>query len=126
MLVNTTIFEAEGEVSQVTTMIEAMKAQLDELHNKYCQTDTSIPETRKDKDEVNCEWLELENTKEYLVQIDKIIQDSLFKAKDEEQRKGAMLGFVELRILFDARVTQLFKEGVVCPDELMEIKTQYM
>ena len=111
-------------------MILALKAQLDQLHNKYCLTDTEVPTRETDTEEkINCEWNELEATKDYLVQIDKIIQDSLFKAKDEESRKTAMLGFVEMRILFDARITQLFKDRAQlqqCNNELMQIKISYM
>ena len=43
MLVNTTIFETEGEAKIVANLILAMKAQLDQLHNKYCLTDTEVP-----------------------------------------------------------------------------------
>merc|ERR1719228_254432 len=125
MLVNTTIFEATGEATLVQTMIAAMKEQLDELHNKYCQ-EPDIQDFVKESDDVNCEWLELEQTNEYLAQIDKIIEASLYKTKDKGSRTSAMMGFVEMRVLFDGRVTQLFKEGVVCPMELMEIKTVYM
>jgi len=121
MLVNTTIF---GQPDGVQAMITAMQTQLDELHAMYCTTDivTEAPQT----DDPQCEWKELEKTKDYLEEVDSIIQDSLFKGNDEDARKKAMLGFVDLRKMFDERITELFKKGVVCPDELMKIKTEYM
>jgi hypothetical protein len=61
-----------------------------------------------------------------LERVDEIIQESLFKGNDEEARKGAMLGFVDMRKMFDERVGHLFKKGVVCPDELTRIKQEYM
>jgi hypothetical protein len=122
MLVNTTIF---GEADAVQAMITAMQTQLDELHSMYCQ-ETPDVETVEQTDEPQCEWMELEKTKDYLEEVDTIIQDSLFKGNDDDARKGAMLGFVGLRRMFDERITELFKKGVQCPDELMRIKTEYM
>jgi hypothetical protein len=122
MLVNTTIF---GEADAVQAMITAMQGQLDTLHGMYCQ-DEETPEVIETDDDPQCEWMELEQTKEYLEKVDEIIQESLFKGNDEEARKGAMLGFVDLRKQFDERVTFLFKRGVQCPAELMRIKTEYM
>jgi len=121
MLVNTTIF---GETTEVQVLVDAMIKELEELLEKYCGADPVIPP--KDEDGPNCEWEEYEQSKNYLEKVDAIIQDAIFKAKEDKDKLQAVLGFVEIQALFDNRVKKLFEEELVCPDEVTVIKKEYM
>merc|ERR1711970_213934 len=114
MLVNTTIFSGMDELGvMVDTMIET----LEELGKTYCSSSPAPPPPA----ESNCQWEEYEQTKEYLIKVDDIIQDALFKAKDDSQMT-ALLGFVDLQGLYDKRVKKLFEDELVCPEEVNMIK----
>ena len=118
MLVNTTIFSGMDELGvTVDTMIEL----LEELGKTYCSSSPALPPPA----ESNCQWEEYEQTKEYLIKVDDIIQDALFKAKDDSQMT-ALLGFVDLQGLYDKRVKKLFEDELVCPEEVNKIKKDYM
>merc|ERR1712123_359708 len=80
MLVNTTIFSG---VDELEVMVDAMIIQLEELLQQYCGSDEVTPSTQTGDDGPNCEWEEYEQTKEYLIKVDEIIQEALFKAKDD-------------------------------------------
>ena len=54
--------------------------------------------------------------------MDEIIQDSLFKVKDDSAQMNALLGFVDIQGEFDKRVKKLFEEELICPDEATFIK----
>merc|ERR1719228_1378268 len=70
MLVNTTIFSSMDELGvMVDTMIET----LEELGKTYCSSTPAPPPPA----ESNCQWEEYEQTKEYLIKVDDIIQDIL-------------------------------------------------
>ena len=122
MLVNTTIqVEGSRELEiMVGTMIEILKQQLE----NYCATETKREENQGES--LNCEWEEYEQTKEYLIQVDEIIQDSLFKEANDKGKLDAVLGFVKIQAMFDKRVKKLFEDQLVCPQEVSIIKKQYM
>ena len=58
--------------------------------------------------------------------MDDVIQEALFKGNDEGARMTALLGFVDIQTLFDARVKKLFEEKLECPGEVQIIKKDYM
>merc|ERR1712113_249881 len=76
MLVNTTIFDTLDNVIQ---MVDAMDDQLKVKRGEYCDDDPSPPPST----DSNCEWEEYEETRNYLVKVDEVIQESLFKEADE-------------------------------------------
>jgi len=123
MLVNTTIFSG---VDELEVMVDAMIIQLEELLQQYCGSDEVTPSTQTGDDGPNCEWEEYEQTKEYLIKVDEIIQEALFKAKDDSAQMTALLGFVDLQGQYDKRVKKLFEDELVCPDEVKMIKKEYM
>ena len=120
MLVNTTIFET---VDSVTAMVSAMDETLKTKRAEYCNDDEGPPPPST----TNCEWEEYEQTKAYLEEVDKTIQENLFKkADDQDAKKDTLLGFVQIQSLFDGRVRKLFEDEVRCPAELNHIKKTYM
>merc|ERR1711988_1175754 len=109
MLVNTTIF---SDVAELQLMIDAMISQLDKQLIESCNTDiVSDPNTDDDGDDRNCEWEEYTETKEYPIKVDDVIQDALFKGNDESARMTALIGFVDIQSMFDARVKKLRGEA---------------
>ena len=119
MLVNTTIFDT---LENVVAMVNAMDEQLKLKRGVYCKEGPVPPPTN-----TNCEWEEYENTKTYLVEVDKTIQENLFKAADSpDAKRDTLLGFVQIQSQFDARVKKLFEDEVRCPEELEQIKKTYM
>ena len=123
MLVNTTIFSG---VDELEVMVDAMVDQLEELLLQYCGSDKVAPAPLNEDEGPNCEWDEYEQTKEYLIKVDEIIQESLFKVRDDSAQMTALLGFVDIQGLYDKRVKQLFENELVCPDEVKMIKKEYM
>jgi len=123
MLVNTTIFSGADELE---VMVDAMITQLEELLKQYCGADEVTPTRNVGDEGPNCEWEEYQQTKEYLLKVDEIIQESLFKAKDDSAQMTALLGFVDIQGLYDKRVKKLFEDELVCPDEVKTIKKMYM
>jgi len=123
MLVNTTIFSG---VDELEVMVDAMITQLEEILKQYCGADEVVSAPKTGDDGPNCEWEEYQQTKEYLIKVDEIIQESLFKAKDDSAQMTALLGFVDIQGLYDKRVKKLFEEELVCPDEVKMIKKEYM
>merc|ERR1712106_1163318 len=107
-------------------MVDAMIIQLEEVLQQYCGSDKVVSEPLNEDDGPNCEWEEYEQTKEYLSKVDEVIQESLFKAKDDSAQMTALLGFVDIQGLYDKRVKKLFEEELVCPDEVKMIKKEYM
>jgi len=123
MLVNTTIFADMSELEvMIDTMISELKSQLAESCSATGPADPSpeLPEAR------NCEWEEYTETKDYLVKVDDVIQDALFKGNDESARMTALIGFVDIQSMFDGRVKKLFEEKLECPGEVQVIKKDYM
>ena len=102
----------------------------------------------KVNNDLNCEWDEYEETKNYLNIVDEIIQNNLFKAPEEAEAEQAkvdvLLGFVNIQAniqlynymkivinncsqeAFDKRVKALFEANLECPDEARQIKQIYM
>ena len=120
MLVNTTIFET---LENVAAMVSVMDDELKTKRGDYCNNDDTPPPPST----TNCEWEEYENTKTYLVEVDKTIQENLFKAADSpDAKRDTLLGFVQIQSQFDARVKKLFEDEVRCPEELEQIKKTYM
>ena len=124
MVVNTTIF---SDIAMVEEMVDAMIANLKEMIDARCGSDTIIV---KVNNALNCEWEEYEETKNYLEIVDGIIQKNLFKAPEDaeaEQAKiEALLGFVDIQAAFDKRVKALFEANLECPEEARQIKQEYM
>ena len=107
-------------------MVDAMIDQLEEIIQQYCGSDKVAPVPLNEYDGPNCEWEEYEQIKEYLVKVDEVIQESLFKAKDDSAQMTALLGFVDIQGLYDKRVKKLFENELVCPDAVKMIKREYM
>merc|ERR1719341_1080735 len=103
-----------------------MVDQLEELLHQYCGSDNVATAPLNEDEGSNCAWDEYEQTKEYLVKVDEIIQESLFKAKDDSAQMAALLGFVDIQGQYDKRVKKLFEDELVCPDEVKMIKKEYM
>merc|ERR1719260_188960 len=102
-----------------------MITQLEELLKQYCESD-EVPSPQTGDDGPNCEWEEYEQTKEYLIKVDEVIQESLFKVKDDSAQMTALLGFVDIQGMYDKRVKKLFEDELVCPEEVKMIKKEYM
>merc|ERR1711872_970557 len=122
MLVNTTIF-TEG-TDEPKIMLDTMEEMLKALKEDYCAP--GAPSTPKPQTGDSCEWAEYEKTGQYLKIIDKLIQEHLFKPKDDNSKVDAQLGFLELRKEFNARVQELFEAGMVCPEKVEKIKKEWM
>ena len=123
MLVNTTIFSG---VEELEVMVDAKIDQLEEIIQQYCESDKVVPVPLNEDYGPNCKWEEYEQTKEYLSKVDEVIQESLFKAKDDSAQMTALLGFVDIQGLYDKRVKKLFENELVCPDEVKMTKREYM
>jgi len=123
MLVNTTI-QAEGSTEleiMVGTMIEILSQEL----QNYCGN-TETQRKGNEEEGPRCDREEYQQIKKYLVKVDEIIQDSLFKESDDSSKLDAVLGFVDIQSMFDKRVKKLFEDQLVCPQEVTMIKKQYM
>jgi len=122
MMVNITIF---GDENQMTEMIIALEAALDDMRSEYCGVDPIIPKTTTDDN--TCDQDEIDAAREFIAQIDEIISKNLFKTDDDgEARKAAMIGFIEIKSAFDDRVQLLFKDDLKCRDEVEQLKNVYM
>jgi len=124
MLVNITIF---GDGAVINEMVVALNAALLEMRTKYCESDTAAPLV-EEGDDNQCDLEEIETAGEWIVEIDTIIAENLFKTGDDDQgeaRTKAMLGFVELKSTMEERVRQLFQENLVCTEEVDQIKQFY-
>ena len=118
MLVQTAI-QGEGMVQleiMVGTLVELLKQQLE----NYCAKGNNQKRINQEEGP-KCDWEEYEQTKEYLIKVDEIIQDSLFKDPNESSKLDAILGFVEIQGMVDQRVKKLFEDQLVCA-----VKKQYM
>uniref|UniRef100_A0A0K2TTR8 Uncharacterized protein n=1 Tax=Lepeophtheirus salmonis TaxID=72036 RepID=A0A0K2TTR8_LEPSM len=94
MMVNTTIF---GNKDIVIQMSIALGESLDRMRTEYCGA--SVPDVRVDTDEAMCDEEEIENSKEWIMDIDTIISENLFKAGDDadKDKQEAMIGLIELK-----------------------------
>ena len=123
MLVQTAI-QGEG-VSQLEIMIGTLVERLRQQLENYCAKGNNQKRINQEEGP-KCDWEEYEQTKEYLIKVDEIIQDSLFKDPNESSKLDAILGFVEIQGMVDQRVKKLFEDQLVCAEEVSVIKNQYM
>jgi len=121
MLVNATIFSPMDEVE---VMVTAMIGELEKLLDRYCGDVDSGK--RREGDGPDCGWREYTQTKEYLEKVDDIIQNALFKAKEDADQITALLGFVDIQGMMDKRVKSLFEDQLQCPDEVDMLKKVFM
>lgn len=57
--------------------------------------------------------------------IDTIISEDLFKSEEENGRRQAMMGMIELKSAMDDRVRELFQDNLQCKEEVEHIKNLY-
>jgi len=121
MLVNTTLF---GDKNLVYEMIVSLDVALLEMRSKYCKSGPTTPPT----DDDTCDLEEIDQSYEWIDEIDSIISEYLFKLAEQDPaqaRKDTMLGFVELRAKMEERVKTLYQNNLVCPEESAQIKNFY-
>merc|ERR1711892_1073396 len=123
MLVQTAI-QGEG-VSQLEIMVGTLVELLNQQLENYCGKGNNQKRINQEEGP-KCDWEEYEQTKEFLIKVDEIIQDSLFKDPNESSKLDAILGFVEIQGMVDKRVKKLFEDQLVCAEEVSVIKKQYM
>lgn len=121
MMVNITIF---GNEQTMTEMIIALESALDDMSREYCSQEPRLPEPTTDGN--TCDLEEINAARQFIADIDVVISESLFKTEDDEARKKAMLGFIELKSAMDDRVRQLFNDNLKCHDEVKQLKNVYM
>ena len=96
-----------------------------ELRLEYCApTDDPGPVPRIDDD--TCDVDEINKAKEFITDIDTVISDNLFKNDDDDGRKAALIGVIDLKASFDERVKELFQDNLRCKEEVTQIKNIYM
>jgi len=117
MLVRTTITGENNEVEQLITQFQELATS---KRLEYCAPG---PRTARPPAATECEEEEIAAAKEWLVDIDTIIQEHLFK---ENNKIEAMLGFVDLNKKMEGRVRELFENDLQCPLEKDQIKNTYM
>lgn len=123
MMVNVSIFETEAVLGE---MITALEAALDEMGGKYCSsTPRSDPAPTGEDD--TCDLEEINKARDFIQEIDDIISENLFKAGDDDNqaRRDAMLGIIDLKSLMDDRVRQLYIGEPICHEEVHQIKNTY-
>jgi len=121
MLVNTTIFTTT--IEEPLAMVEALEEMLNLLLQDYC---TDAPRVIVDPSGPSCNWEEYEQTGEYITKIDEIIQNSLFKPSGDDAKKDAQVGFLDVKKQLDKRLSKLFNDGMICPEEVKTIKEMWM
>ena len=57
--------------------------------------------------------------------IDTVISEDIFKNDDEDSRREAMLGLIDLKSAMDDRVRELFQDNLQCKEEVEQIKNIY-
>merc|ERR1719244_1733070 len=122
-MVNLTIF---GDANTMNEMILALQTALTEMRGEYCTADTraKLPGPSEDNE---CDLDEINNAGNWILEIDSIIQENLFKTDDPKTaRIQTMLGFVQLNSALDGRVKELFQENLACKEEVGQIKNIYM
>ena len=123
MLVNVTI--NREKVEKVVVMVDDMIDQLERYLIGYCESGDQYSDLVIDR-EPSCEIQEYGQTKEYVVKVDEIIQEHLFKIRDDSARLNVVLGFLKIQEMFDVRLKRLFEDKLVCPGEVRTIKNDYM
>lgn len=118
MLVRASI---SGDGATLTQFISGLKDVLTEMREQYCAGGEVIIKTT----ETSCDTEEITQAQEFIVEIDTIIAENIFKKNDEESRRNAMLGIIDLKAVFEERVRKLFNDDLVCEEEVEQIKTVY-
>ena len=78
------------------------------MRSNYCgPTNDTIVEPKSDSDE--CDINEINAAKEWISEVDIIIAEDIFKTEDDEGRRKAMLGLIDLKSAMDERVRELFQ-----------------
>lgn len=121
MMVNITIF---GDGNTMTQMIGALEAALTEIREGYCGP-ANVTEPVARIEESNCFLDEINTAKEFIVDIDNIIAEDLFKTEKADARKEAMLALIDMKSNMDERVRRLFQENLQCKEEVEQIKNVY-
>jgi len=121
MMVNVSIFESEDVLGE---MITALEQALDEMSLGYCSPGEG-PEIRIPVDEQTCDLDEINAARIFITDIDLIISESLFKASEDDARKNAMIGIIELKSSMDDRVRALYNNVPICHEEVNQIKSTY-
>merc|ERR1719495_1529571 len=119
MMVNVSIFETEAGLNE---MVIAFEQVLDEMAAKYCVQGHTVPAEPIPEDEQTCDLEEINAAREFITDIDVIISDNLFKGNDDDARKNAMIGIIELKSAMDDRVRALYNNGATCLEEISKIK----
>jgi len=105
-------------------MIGALETALTEMRSQYCgPDDSSIPVRQKDIPE--CDLNEINKARVWITDIDTVISEDIFKSEDEDARRKAMLGLIELKSAMDDRVRELFQNNLQCKEEVEQIKNIY-
>merc|ERR1711978_113492 len=86
-----------------------------DLRKEYCAPTDETPEPRTEDEDDTCDVDEINKAKEFITDIDTVISDNLFKSDDDEGRKAALIGVIDLKASMDERV-----------EELSQIKNIYM
>lgn len=121
MMVNITIF---GNKDTMNEMITALEAALEEMRTEYCGSE-GTPRIEEPETTDECDINEIEQAKTWIVDIDDIISKYLFKEGEDDSRKNAMLGYIDLKASMDDRVRKLFQDNLTCKEEVEQIKNIY-
>lgn len=122
MMVNITIF---GDANTMTEMVNALEQALSEMRSQYCGPDNSTAPEPKSDDTNECDLEEINKAKEWISDIDEIIANDIFKNENDEGRRKAMLGLIDLKSVMDDRVRELFQDNLQCKEEVEQIKNIY-
>jgi len=121
MMVNITIFESKEILNE---MIIAVEVALNDKQSQYCGSE---PQRKVPTDEEDtCDFDELNKAADFISEIDEIISENLFKGTDDEARKEAMVGIIDLKSEMDDRVRAIYNAATICHEEVNQIKTVYM
>jgi len=106
-------------------MITALEQALDEMSLGYCSPGET-PGPKTPVDEQTCDLEEINAARVFITDIDLIISESLFKASEDDARKNAMIGIIELKSSMDDRVRALYNNNDnICLEEVDQIKNTY-
>jgi len=122
MMVNITIF---GDGATMGEMIGALETALTEMRSQYCGPDDSPVVNDRNTDIPDCDLNEINTARDWITDIDTVISEDIFKSEDEDARRKAMLGLIELKSAMDDRVRELFQNNLQCKEEVEQIKNIY-
>ena len=102
-----------------------MMAQLERYLIGYCDSE-NLPSNLVGEREPSCEMKEYSQTKEYVQNVDELIQEHRFKIPNDTDQVMVVLEFLKIQEMFDERLKKLFEDKLVCPEEVKTIKKEYM